>query len=360
MTIPLLTVLPSAPNPASDTPANFSTKAVAMVDAQINMVAELNDQVIPGINDVSDQLNLWTMGAAFALPYTFSTTTTDADPGSGVVRLSSSTQNASTVIRLDLVSSDGETRTNEIDSWDDSTSSTKGTILMFKQSDTSKWLTFSLTSIASPSGYRNLTVSILSSSETSPFANGETVCLRFMAKGDKGDAGSGGVADMVLTGRTSNTILATGDKGTIINVTGASTFTQTFTAAATLANGWWVYYRNAGTGRVTLDPNASETINGATTLVVEPGETYLIQNNATSYQAIKIPYSGTDIVTVHTGNGHGSTNNKIRRFTTTMTNTGSAITYADSALACMTFIILIRVELQLRVSTPGSQSTPQS
>lgn len=36
-------------------------------------------------------------------------------------------------------------------------------------------------------------------------------------------------------------------------------------------------------------------------------------------------------VHVHTGNGHGSTNNKIRRFTTTFLSIGTAITYADSA-----------------------------
>ncbi len=36
-------------------------------------------------------------------------------------------------------------------------------------------------------------------------------------------------------------------------------------------------------------------------------------------------------VRVTSGNGHGSTNTKIRRFNTTEVNTGSAITYADSA-----------------------------
>ncbi len=36
-------------------------------------------------------------------------------------------------------------------------------------------------------------------------------------------------------------------------------------------------------------------------------------------------------VIVHTGNGHGSTNTKIRRFTTTLSSVGTAITYADSA-----------------------------
>lgn len=40
---------------------------------------------------------------------------------------------------------------------------------------------------------------------------------------------------------------------------------------------------------------------------------------------------GDHEVVVTTGNGHGSTNTKIRRFTTTQSSTGTAITYADSA-----------------------------
>lgn len=56
---------------------------------------------------------------------------------------------------------------------------------------------------------------------------------------------------------------------------------------------------------------------------------------------IEIIYTGTYFQTlqllarsevwVQSGNGHGSTNNKIRRFTTAVTNVGASITYADSA-----------------------------
>jgi hypothetical protein len=44
-------------------------------------------------------------------------------------------------------------------------------------------------------------------------------------------------------------------------------------------------------------------------------------------------------VTLRTSNGYGSTNNKIRRFLTTVTDTGSDITYADSATLGATFTI---------------------
>lgn len=45
------------------------------------------------------------------------------------------------------------------------------------------------------------------------------------------------------------------------------------------------------------------------------------------------------VVRLHTANGYGSTNTMIRRFTTTVTNTGSDITYADSATLGATFTI---------------------
>jgi hypothetical protein len=60
--------------------------------------------------------------------------------------------------------------------------------------------------------------------------------------------------------------------------------------------------------------------------------------NTTDYQAglVRLP---NGMVRLHTGNGFGSTNTKIRRFTTTVTNTGTAITYSDSASNGATFTI---------------------
>uniref|UniRef100_A0A6M3M7U3 Putative tail protein n=1 Tax=viral metagenome TaxID=1070528 RepID=A0A6M3M7U3_9ZZZZ len=48
---------------------------------------------------------------------------------------------------------------------------------------------------------------------------------------------------------------------------------------------------------------------------------------------------GNHVVRVQTGNGNGSTNTAIRRFTTVEVNTGTAITYADSATLGASFTI---------------------
>lgn len=55
--------------------------------------------------------------------------------------------------------------------------------------------------------------------------------------------------------------------------------------------------------------------------------TAISENSLNPFQTIK----KQNQVYVVTGNGHGSTNTKIRRFTTAQVNIGSAITYADSA-----------------------------
>ena len=93
--------------------------------------------------------------------------------------------------------------------------------------------------------------------------------------------------------RTSNTILGTGDRSTLIDIT-SGTFTQTFSAAATLASGWFCYIKNSGTGLVTLDPNASELIDGLTIFVMYPGEVRLVQCDGSALNSVVLnPFSVT-------------------------------------------------------------------
>ena len=98
---------------------------------------------------------------------------------------------------------------------------------------------------------------------------------------------------VVRSARTSNTILGTADQGTLIDIT-SGTFTQTFTAAATLGTGWFAYVRNSGTGDITLDPNASETIDGLTSYIMYSGETRLVQCDGSNFTSLVLsPFSTT-------------------------------------------------------------------
>lgn len=86
--------------------------------------------------------------------------------------------------------------------------------------------------------------------------------------------------------RTANTALGVADKGKLIDLNAA--FTQTFVAAATLGAGWYVYLRVIGTGDVTLDPNASELIDGVVSGLIKPGMSVLIVCDGTGFKAMRL------------------------------------------------------------------------
>lgn len=131
-------------------------------------------------------------GSAISIRYLFSTTTTDSDPGNGNLRLDNATQLSATTIRADLLDTFSTDWTTALDALDDSTSSIKGFIRLVKESDNSKWILFSVGSVAAPSGYRNITVTEVDGSGVNPFSNGDAITLVFMRNGDKGDTGATG------------------------------------------------------------------------------------------------------------------------------------------------------------------------
>lgn len=86
--------------------------------------------------------------------------------------------------------------------------------------------------------------------------------------------------------RTSNTILGPSERNTLIDCTGI--WTQTFTAAATLGDGWYVYMRNSGTSTIGLDPNGSETIDGLPNGQLRPGMTLLIICDGSAFHCLRV------------------------------------------------------------------------
>lgn len=79
-----------------------------------------------------------------------------------------------------------------------------------------------------------------------------------------------------------------GDRGDLINWTGSSNATLSLTAAATLGDGWYCYVKNAGTAVLTIDPNGAETIDGATTLAVYPGQICIVQCNGSNFSTMHV------------------------------------------------------------------------
>ena len=97
-----------------------------------------------------------------------------------------------------------------------------------------------------------------------------------------GTAGSQAAAQVALQAllgagvdaRSGAYTVVAGDRGKLINATG--TWTLALTAAATLGAGFAFALRNSGAGVITIDPNASEQIDGATTISVAAGSSCLV------------------------------------------------------------------------------------
>jgi len=114
-----------------------------------------------------------------------------------------------------------------------------------------------------------------------------------------GIQGAAGTKLIIRSARTSNTILNVTDCGTLIDIT-ANSFTQTFTAAATLGDGWFCYLHNSGTGDITLDPDGSEQIDGKTSYIMYPGECRLVQCDGAALTSVVItPFCRTITTTLN-------------------------------------------------------------
>lgn len=149
---------------------------------------------------------------AVAIAYTFSTTTTDSDPGAGFIRLDSATQNISTQAFVDLLDSLGEDWTDVLDDMDTSTNPNRGYLRIVATADPTKWILFHLTGVTTATGYRKLALTVVDSSDTNPFANNDPVFLHFTPAGDVGPGVTDDSALEVIIGDGAS-VITTGIKG---------------------------------------------------------------------------------------------------------------------------------------------------
>jgi hypothetical protein len=182
MTITVFLDPTKMPNQSQDQ-ATFDNNWASVLANLPTFVSQFN----AGTTNLNSSLN----GAGISIPYTIDlSTTADGDPGSGNLRFNSATQNAATVLRADLISSNTADYTTVLDTFDSSTNPVKGRIAIVKQGDAKTFLMFDVTARAAPTGYRNITVTPIASSSANPFTQGDAVLLFFQRAGDKGDPGT--------------------------------------------------------------------------------------------------------------------------------------------------------------------------
>jgi hypothetical protein len=138
---------------------------------------------ISGISNISDP--------GTSLPYTFSTTTTDSDPGSGIVRFNNATQNAATEIYIDDEDNSGANVSGVIAllAGGNNPSSVLGYVTIRKEFAPENFITMKITTLTSASGYTKLVGTVEASSGATPFSDTDNLYFSIDVSGDKGDPG---------------------------------------------------------------------------------------------------------------------------------------------------------------------------
>lgn len=280
MTIPPITVVLDPPL-ISD-PANFETKADALLNVGLPDLSNQINDVVDGMNEAVGTINTVFNGAGFV------------SAGVGSVAMASGAFSLTLDPGLQLG---------------------KGMRLTVAvtASPTVNWMEAGVDAYDNVTGDLDFTVpsdGVTGSGTYSAW----TVSL-------SGPRGEDGKLVIPPEARTSNTALAGADSGKRIEATG--TFTQTFLAAATLQSGWFLIYSNLGTGVITLDPNGAETIDGVASFAMYPGESRMIFNDGAALRSIVLKpfyikatssftfvmppgYAGLDLDLIGGGGGGGS------------------------------------------------------
>lgn len=117
-----------------------------------------------------------------------------------------------------------------------------------------------------------------------------------------------GVSGVIIDKSGAYTALAA-DRAKLIR--GTASFTLSLTAAATLGDGWFVDVL-ATTGTITIDPNGSETIDGATTLAITVGQSARIRCNGTAFYSQFLAVGAAPVfTTIELGNASDTTLSRV-------------------------------------------------
>ena len=140
-----------------------------------------------------------------SLKMTWDNATADSDQGAGTVWFNHGTVSSATVLYIDDVDAAAGTSINsQVDSWDDSTSTIKGTITVTKSANAAVFATFNVTgSVTSASTYSKVAVTHVTSSGS--FTNGDVVYVQFVRAGNIGSTGATGSGEGLELTFESNT-----------------------------------------------------------------------------------------------------------------------------------------------------------
>ena len=142
----------------------------------------------------------------------------------------------------------------------------------------------------------------------------------------------------IASAATVNLDTATGNRVHVTGVTAITAVTLTRGPRTLIFDGVLILTHNATTNNLPGAANIT-TAAGDRAIYESDGVTVYCVSYVKASGFAVIGSVGDHEIALHTGNGHGTTNTAIRRFTTALTSTGTAITYADSAALGATLTI---------------------
>ena len=144
-------------------------------------------------------------GAIPGYLYKFATSTTDGDPGAGILRFDNGTYADVTEIYIEDADANGGATQADTETWGSSTSTIKGFLHIVDINDPSTYARFKVTAaVTDASGYNKITVVHLASNNT--FSAADELSVHFTRTGLKGDTGATGSTGS--TGPTGDVSLA--------------------------------------------------------------------------------------------------------------------------------------------------------
>lgn len=137
--------------------------------------------------------------------YRFSDSVTDADPGSGYLRLNNATIGSATAGYLDNLDANGATVSTILDTWDDAgAAGGRGQLWLRSIADPTAFHAFDVTgSVVDGTGYRKLTLEYIGGAGS--FSADDELMVSFQPSGEAGLTGDAGVGGITLTFDSSTT-----------------------------------------------------------------------------------------------------------------------------------------------------------
>ena len=213
----------------------------------------------------------------------FSAETDLSDPGPGHVAFDTADLTAITAMVISDTDASGQSQAARVADFKE------GDKLTIRTVDTDNFVTVTLTEAATRAdpGDTFQTIANLTVVETDgEMAADNYLTVEITPAGNAGADGADGLLSGTQVVKTGNYTLLAGDSGKTFVANSASAIEFALTGADPLGDGWGVVVKNENTGTLTINPDASETIDGAATLDLAQGQSRLILCNGTAFRTV--------------------------------------------------------------------------